>query len=238
MEAKALYFLLGMEADDEGFVNPKKVLRLYGGNDDSIRILAVKNYIIPFDSGVIVITDWKRNNYLDKKRVKPTIYQQEKAQISYDEVTEKYVFNKCLTNVKQMLKENSIEENSIEENSIDKYNEEPKGSMCVKECKLKFGKFKRIRLTQNEYDRLKKEFGEDFINRQIEKLDEYVESNNNKNKYTNFNLVLRKAIREKWYKEEQLPKWFDNQNEELEPSTENTEEMEKVLGELETLIDG
>ncbi len=70
MEAKALYFLLGMEADDEGFVSPKKVLRMYGGTEDSVKILILKNYLIPFKSGVVVITDWKRNNYLDKTKVK------------------------------------------------------------------------------------------------------------------------------------------------------------------------
>ena len=59
MDAKALYFLLGMEADDEGFINPKKILRLYGGTEDSIKILIAKGYLIPFKSGVVVITDWK-----------------------------------------------------------------------------------------------------------------------------------------------------------------------------------
>ena len=119
MEAKALYFLLGMEADDEGFVSPRKVIRLYGGTIESLKPLAEKNYIIPFKSGVVVITDWKRNNYLDKNRIKETIYQDEKNQLLYDEVTEKYVLSgQCLTNVKQMLNENRIEENRIEENNI------------------------------------------------------------------------------------------------------------------------
>lgn len=113
MEAKALYFLLGMEADDEGFVSPKKVVRLYGGTEDSIKILALKGFIIPFQSGVVVITDWKRNNYLDKTRVKSTIYTDEKAQIEFNNMTGKY---ECLTNVKQLLKENRREEKRTEEN--------------------------------------------------------------------------------------------------------------------------
>lgn len=120
MEAKALYFLLGMEADDEGFVSPKKILRLYGGTEDSLKILAIKKFIIPFKTGVIVITDWKRNNYLDKNRIKETIYQKEKQQLEYDETTEKYVLkSECLTDVKQMLNQNRIEEYSIEENRIE-----------------------------------------------------------------------------------------------------------------------
>ena len=125
MDAIALYFLLGMEADDEGFINPKKVIKLYGGKEDSIKILILKGYLIPFESGVVVITDWKRNNYLSKDRVKPTIYQEEKSLLKYDEITQKYtMFNKCLTNVH--IEENRIEENSIDKNRRDKSMREEK----------------------------------------------------------------------------------------------------------------
>ena len=68
--------------------------------------------------------------------------------------------------------------------------------------KESYGTYKRIKLTIDEYLRLVNEFGEDFIKNQIELLDEYIESNNNKNKYTNFNLVLRKSIRENWFKQD------------------------------------
>ena len=110
MEAKALYFLLGMEADDEGFVSPKKVLRLHGGSNDSLKILIAKNYIIPFETGVVVITDWKRNNYLNKNKVKETIYQEEKKQLIVNDTTEKYELIECknvigLTEVKPELKQ-------------------------------------------------------------------------------------------------------------------------------------
>lgn len=65
--------------------------------------------------------------------------------------------------------------------------------------KDKYGEYKRVELTQNEYEKLCDDFGKDFIDNQITLLDEYVESNNNKNKYKNFNLVLRKSIRENWF---------------------------------------
>lgn len=116
-DAIALYFLLGMEADDEGFVNPKRIMKLYGGKEDSIKVLVAKGYLIPFESGVVVITDWKRNNYLQKDRIKPTIYSTEKSMITFNEITQKYtLFNKCLTNVN--IEENRIVENSIDKNSI------------------------------------------------------------------------------------------------------------------------
>lgn len=97
MSAKALYFLLGMEADDEGFVSYKKVLRIHGGNEDDVKVLTAKGFLIAFPSGVVVITDWNENNYIDKNRVKPTQYQPEKAML----LTEgrKYVFNNGLTRV-------------------------------------------------------------------------------------------------------------------------------------------
>ena len=65
--------------------------------------------------------------------------------------------------------------------------------------KEKYGTYGRVKLTIDEYLRLVNDYGEDLVKRKIDLLDEYVESNNNKNKYTNFNLVLRKAIRENWF---------------------------------------
>lgn len=82
MTSKALYFLLGMEADDEGFVSPKKILRLHGLSDDDLKLLVTKDLVIPFESGVIVITHWLTNNYLDKNRIKPTQFYKEKTKLS------------------------------------------------------------------------------------------------------------------------------------------------------------
>jgi DnaD/phage-associated family protein len=119
-EAIALYFLLGMNADDEGFIAPKKILRLYNISEDNLKVLIIKGFVIPFESGVVVITDWKSNNYLDKNKIAPTIYQAEKKQLWYNEETKKYQWlNQSLTKVEQKLTQYSIEEYSIEKNSID-----------------------------------------------------------------------------------------------------------------------
>lgn len=80
--AQALYFHLGMHGDDDGFVSsPKKIQRSVGCNDDDMRLLAAKGFIILFDSGVVVITDWKINNTLKNDRYVETIYQDEKAKL-------------------------------------------------------------------------------------------------------------------------------------------------------------
>lgn len=130
-EAKALYFLLGMEADDEGFVAPKKVLRWHNISLDSLKLLIAKDYLIAFESGVVVITDWKVNNYLNKTKVRPTIYVAEKNQLCFDEENGRYYLLSNSTGsmvglklaessnkVGEKLAQNRIEENSIEENRV------------------------------------------------------------------------------------------------------------------------
>lgn len=82
---QCLYFHLGMRADDDGFVNsPKKIQRITGASDDDLRLLAAKRFIIPFESGVVVIRHWKIHNYIQKDRYKETLYKDEKATISLD----------------------------------------------------------------------------------------------------------------------------------------------------------
>ena len=73
LTTQALYFHLNMRADDDGFVdNWKSIIRIIGAKEDDLKVLAAKQYIIPFDTGVIVIRHWKINNYLQKDRKKKT----------------------------------------------------------------------------------------------------------------------------------------------------------------------
>ena len=77
LTSQALYFHLGMSADDDGFVSPRKILRMTGAGEDDLKVLMSKRFVIPFNSGVIVITHWKQNNYLRNDRYTPTIYKNE-----------------------------------------------------------------------------------------------------------------------------------------------------------------
>lgn len=78
--SQALYLQLGMKADDDGFVSaPKQITRMTNASEDDFRILVSKGYIIPFDSGVIVIKDWKVNNYLRRDRYTETRHLKEKS---------------------------------------------------------------------------------------------------------------------------------------------------------------
>ena len=114
--SKALYFMAGMNADDRGFFQPRRLQKMNGFTDDDFKVLIAKRYFIPFESGVMVITDWNKNNYLDKNRITETEYIDELKLLSL--INDKYELN----NVKPMFNQNSIEENSIDKNSIEENN--------------------------------------------------------------------------------------------------------------------
>lgn len=78
LTTQAVYFHLNMRADDDGFVdNWKSILRIIGGKEDDIKILISKSFILPFETGIIVIKHWKINNYLQKDRKKATRHVEE-----------------------------------------------------------------------------------------------------------------------------------------------------------------
>ena len=81
--SQSLYFHLGMRADDDGFVSsPKRITAMVNASGDDLKLLMAKGFVIPFDSGVCVIRDWKVNNYIQSDRYTPTLYMEEKKHLS------------------------------------------------------------------------------------------------------------------------------------------------------------
>ena len=114
--SKALYFMAGMEADDKGFFQPKKLQRMCGFSDDDYKILIAKGFFITFESGVMVVTDWNKNNWLDSRRITETEYVDELNMLKL--INQKYEFRLENDDAEQLLSEYSIVENSIDKNSI------------------------------------------------------------------------------------------------------------------------
>ena len=78
LSTQALYFHLAMRGDDDGFINnPRKIQRMIGAADDDLKVLITKRFIIPFDSGIVVIKHWKIHNYIRGDRKKETVYPEE-----------------------------------------------------------------------------------------------------------------------------------------------------------------
>ena len=170
------------------------------------------------------------SNWIKQLIEKEYIY----SEIVYKEGT-KEILNRYLKILKYPIKE--IFNTPIKENFKDN-NTNMNNTMnnIYKDTKHSYGEFKRVKLTDKEYNKLVEDYGVDLINTQIALLDEYIESNNNKNKYTNYNLVLRKSIRDKWFenksykKQAVTPAWLGKDIKQDEMSEKTRRMLEYVNG--------
>lgn len=137
LSARCLYFTLGMVADDDGFVNnPKSIMRQCGAQEDDIKLLLAKKFLLSFDTGVIVIKHWRMNNYLQKDRYRETKYLEEKSKLSIDKNGAYHDVNSMYTQsvytqsmytqdsiVKDSIVKYSIGKDRLEEDRLDKEND-------------------------------------------------------------------------------------------------------------------
>lgn len=185
--AQALYFQLGMRADDDGFVgNPKTIQRIAGTKASDLELLVKKRFILQFPSGVIVIKHWKINNDIKKDRYSPTVYTDE-FQMLYTK--ENKAYTERSTNVSNLDTERGQNVSTLDtQYSIDK-NSKDKDSIVL--CKHAHGFFSNVFLTDEEMQKLSSE---------IPNLDDYIErlSNylaNNKKEYKSHCATIRN-----WYR--------------------------------------
>ena len=82
LTAHALYFHLGMRADDDGFIaSPRQIMKAVECKQDDMKILISKGYVIPFESGIVVIRHWKQHNYIQSDRYRKTKFLEEKSHL-------------------------------------------------------------------------------------------------------------------------------------------------------------
>lgn len=76
--SQALYFQLGMNADDDGFIQPGKVMRKMSASTDDLKVLIGKRFLLDCGDGVVVIKHWLVHNIIRGDRYKPTRFQDKK----------------------------------------------------------------------------------------------------------------------------------------------------------------
>jgi len=186
---QVLYFHLSMRADDDGFINnPKKIQRMIGSGDDDLKLLIIKKFIIPFESGIVVIKHWKIHNYIQKDRYKTTIYQDEKSLLDTKEngtykIKEDIPIvldTDCVQSVSNMEAQVSLGKVSIE---LGKEIEKEK-----KPIRHRYGEYSRVLLNDLELEKLKDKFYD--YETKIKNLDEYIEMKGTK--YKNHYLTILK----------------------------------------------
>ncbi|MGN0695059.1 MAG: DNA replication protein [Lentihominibacter sp.] len=131
LSTQSLYFHLSMRADDDGFVNnPKKIQRMIGCGDDDLKLLIAKSFLIPFDSGIVVIKHWKIHNYIQKDRYKPTVYHEEAEQLgikdnktyTLDNSGKKQLDTECIQDVSKLETQVRLGKDSLGESSLNNNN--------------------------------------------------------------------------------------------------------------------
>lgn len=125
LSSQALYFHLNMGADDEGFIDKAKTIqRTIGASDDDMRLLIAKGFLIPFESGVVVIRHWRIHNYIQADRFQATIHQNEKKQLEFDnsKIASIKTLDQCIQNVSKMDTQVRLGEDSLDKDRLDKVN--------------------------------------------------------------------------------------------------------------------
>ena len=158
LSAQALYFHLGMRADDDGFINnANRICRTIGSNADDLKLLILKKFLIEFESGVKVIKHWRMNNYLPKDRYVPTVYQDEFLQLEkgknkpYHKL-ETEMYTKCIQTV--YTDKNRIDKNRLE----------------YTHTHITLGEFENVNLYEDEKEKLIVLYGKQVIDDYIERL--------------------------------------------------------------------
>lgn len=158
--AQALYFHLNTCADDDGFNNQVAIAMFKAhASVDDLKVLLAKNYIIRFESGVIVIKHWRMHNTLRKDRYTPTSFQEELKQLGIKD-NGSYTLglpSGCQV-VAERLPQDSIDKESIVEVSVDKVN----NSTPTATKKHKYGEHNNVLLTDEEYKKLQEKFPYDY----------------------------------------------------------------------------
>lgn len=175
--AQALYFHLGLRADDDGFVgNPRSVLREVQATIDDLRLLLDKGFVIAFENGVIVITHWRVNNYIQRDRYKTTVYQDELKRLKHDEIgVYTILYTECIQNVYEMDTQVRLGKDRLELGENIYSGGESKKSNPQKPTKHKYGFYKNVLLSNDDVAKLKNEFPDDYQDR-IERLSDYIAS--------------------------------------------------------------
>lgn len=204
--ARLLYYDLSMRADDEGFVgSAKKIMAFTGAAEDDMRVLVSRGYIIPFETGVVVIAHWHLNNSIRSDRAHETRYQREKAQLILEDKVYRLIAGaqealnsndpEALTTTCQP-NDNQVTTNcqpdarviSIDKTSIDKREERARAREA-------YGQFGNVLLRPEEREALKSRYQNSH--QLIDKVDRFL-ANTQRSYDNHLALILKIAVEDGW----------------------------------------
>lgn len=219
LSTQALYFHLIARADDDGFLdNSKRIMKNCNAKQKDLDTLIDKGFLITFESGICVITHWKVHNYVRSDRYKETLYTNEKSQLKED-INGIYRVGIPNDNHMTYRRDTQVRLGKV---SIDKDNiyipDIPKKYIDLSFIDTVI-KIDKVKLTQEEYDKLTSKFGKELVNENILSLDNYI-VNGKGNRYKDHYRVLNT-----WCNKSQ--ETYRNNSGESKLSREQIAELEK-----------
>ena len=135
ISCQALYFHLGLHADDDGIVEAYNVIKTVGCTEDDLRVLVGKGFVQVLNEDLVsYITDWNENNSIRPDRKIDSIYKDlllsinpeakliEKRQRADKKIIDgQPMDNQRTTNGQHRLGKDSIDKVSIDKDSVGKY---------------------------------------------------------------------------------------------------------------------
>lgn len=176
ISSQLLYFHLNMGADDDGFVaNPKRIMRVVGVQDDDLKILLAKRFLLAFKSGVVVIKHWLLHNAVRKDMYQETQYLEEKKQL---EIKENKVYtesrNESVTNPSHRIDKIRLDKDRLDKISISEQSSQGKliGELIYEFRKVNpsYEKFYANKTQRSALQRLLDKYGEKKVRGFIEYL--------------------------------------------------------------------
>jgi hypothetical protein len=150
-----LYYNLAMRADDDGFIsNPKRIMRMIGCNDDDIKILTAKQYVIPFERGICVIRHWRIHNLIRLDRYTETEYLQEKSSLDIENGKYKLKTENVIPNGNQMIPQVRLGKDRIGNNIDDQFEKFWKKYPRKVSRKTAKNSWNKIKLTDDLFEKI------------------------------------------------------------------------------------
>lgn len=166
--------------------------------------------ILPKDGQASIrsgLKELEQNGYLTRERTRDangrvsdvvwTI--RDKPHVENPSVVNPSLDNPNLENQPQLNTKQSITDKSI----TDLLNTKSTARKRATPARESFGEYGWVKLTEEEHNRLINEYGLSEVQRAIAYIDESAQSTGNKNKWKDWNLVVRKCIRDGWGKRQQ-----------------------------------
>lgn len=171
--AQALYFHLNQGADDDGFNNQIQlaILKAHATEEDLKRLMD-KNFVIYFEVGVVVIKHWRMHNTLRKDRYTPTNYCEEFKLL---DIKDNGAYSLGCQVVAKRLPQSSVEKNSLDKIRLEKSNVCGENSATYDTTnEEKPDNLKKVRLSSEQVEDLKKRMGSDNYNWYVDKLAKFI----------------------------------------------------------------